>query len=45
MLQLREEYLIGFLAQFLSEMITPFGKLNNTNPQIDDIPEKFMLET
>ncbi len=38
--KLLKEFLIGYLAEYLSEINTPLYKVANPNPQNDNIPAK-----
>lgn len=44
MLELQKEFLVGFLAQFLSEISAPLVKAKNTKPQNNDIPPELLIE-
>ena len=40
MFELQQEFLLGFLSQFLAEIHSPLVSVTNSQPQIDDIPER-----
>ena len=40
MLELQNEFLLGFLCQFLSEIHSPLISVENSKPQIDDLPKQ-----
>jgi hypothetical protein len=44
MLELQKEFLIGFLAQFLTEISAPLVKAENAKPQDNDIPPQLLIE-
>ena len=43
MMDLQGPFLLGFLSKYLSKMTTPFGEMENTPPQQNDIPEQLMI--
>jgi len=43
MLELQQQFLIGFLGQFLSEIHGPLIKAKNPKPQENDIPESLEI--
>lgn len=44
MLELQENFLLGFLARFLAEIHCPMFRATNPNPQENDIPEELMIK-
>ncbi len=44
MLELQNDFLVGFLAPFLCEVRCPLLTLRNPRPQDDDIPEELVIE-
>lgn len=44
MLELQNDFLVGFLAPFLSEVHCPLATLKNRRPQDDDIPDELVIQ-
>lgn len=44
MLELQKEFLVGFLAPFLSEIHSPLISLKNSKPQNNDIPPAIIIQ-
>ena len=44
MLELQNDFLVGFLAPFLCEIHCPLVTLRNPRPQDDDIPDELVIE-
>jgi len=44
MLELQKDFLVGFLAPFLSEMHCPLVILKNPRTQDDDIPDELIIQ-
>jgi hypothetical protein len=44
MLELQNDFPVGFLAPFLCEVHCPLVTLRNPRPQDDDIPDEWVIE-
>jgi hypothetical protein len=42
--QIQQEFLIGFLASYLSELHLPLGTVVNPKVQLDDIPDALQID-
>jgi len=44
MLELQENFLLGYLAQFLSEIHRPLFRATNPKPQENDLPSELIIQ-
>ena len=44
MVELQNDFLVGFLAPFLYEVHSPLATLRNPRPQDDDIPDELVIQ-
>jgi hypothetical protein len=44
MLELQQDFLLGFLARFLAEIHCPLFQVTNPKPQENDIPEELIIK-
>jgi hypothetical protein len=40
MFEIQNEFLVGFLGQYLTEMSVPLARIRNKKPQNNDVPDR-----